>query len=114
MNVIGDLERFFATSLYPLRVPIAIAVAAAFVVIVVIARRRGWIAAARRHPRRSGTALAALMVIGLPVAWLRQICAFSSHETGPLPQAGSATGLSSFEHAISNSVPANVRESRAS
>ena len=54
MNVIGDLERLFATSLYPLRIPIAIAVGLAGVGVIVLARRRGWVAAAGRHPRRSG------------------------------------------------------------
>jgi hypothetical protein len=69
MDVIGDLERLFATSLYPLRVPIAIALAVALVAVAFVARRRGWFAAARRHPRRSGTALAIVLAIGLPVAW---------------------------------------------
>ena len=40
MNLIGDLERLFATSVYPLRVPIAIALFVALVGFVVLARRR--------------------------------------------------------------------------
>ena len=69
MDVIGDLERLFATSLYPLRVPIAIALMFSFMAALIVARRRGWFAAARRHPRRSGTALGIVLAIGLPVTW---------------------------------------------
>ena len=69
MNVIGDLERLFATSLYPLRVPIAIAVGLAGVGLIVRARRRGWVAAAGRHPRRSGLGIVIVLAAGLPVAW---------------------------------------------
>ncbi len=69
MNLIGDLERLFATSLYPLRVPIAIAVMAAIAGLLVLARRRGWFAAARRHPRRTGSVFALALVVGLPLTW---------------------------------------------
>jgi hypothetical protein len=69
MNLIGDLERLFATSLYPLRVPIAIGLVLGLVAIVAIAGRRGWFAAARRHPRRSGALAAIALALGLPIAW---------------------------------------------
>ena len=69
MNLIGDLERFVATNLYPLRVPIAIAFVVIAVGLVAIARRRGWFAAARRHPRRSASLVVVALAIGLPVAW---------------------------------------------
>ncbi len=69
MNLIGDLERLFATSLYPLRAPIAIVVVLALIAIAVVASRRGWYAAARRHPRRSGSVLGLALAIGLPLAW---------------------------------------------
>ena len=69
MEWIGDLERAFATSLYPLRVPIAIGLLVAFVGLVVVARRRGWVGAARRHPGRTTALALALLVIGLPSAW---------------------------------------------
>ncbi len=69
MNVIGDLERLFATSLYPLRIPIAIGLAVAFVGLLGLARRRGWFAAARRHPGRTGALALAVLAIGLPVGW---------------------------------------------
>jgi hypothetical protein len=69
MEWIGELERTFATSLYPLRVPIAIGAVIAFVGLILLARRRGWFAAAGRHPGR--TALVAILATALigPAAW---------------------------------------------
>ena len=69
MEWLGDLERAFATSLYPLRVPIAIGIAIAVVALIVLARRRGWPAAARRHPGRSAVIAVLLLAVGLPTAW---------------------------------------------
>lgn len=69
MNIIGDLERLFATSLYPNRVPIAIAVLVAGVLLLLLARRRGWFAAARRHPGRTAVVVVIALAIGLPSAW---------------------------------------------
>lgn len=69
MNLIGDLERLFATSLYPNRVPIAIAVAVAGVLLLLLAQRRGWFGAARRHPGRTAVVVVLALAIGLPSAW---------------------------------------------
>ena len=69
MNVIGDLERLFATSLYPLRVPIAIGLFVMVVALVILARRRGWCAVARRHPGTTTALIAVVLAIGLPVGW---------------------------------------------
>lgn len=69
MELIGELERLFATSLYPLRVPIAIGLVVALVALLVVARRRGWFAAARRHPGRSAALAAMVLVVGGPIAW---------------------------------------------
>ncbi len=69
MNLIGDLERLFATSLYPNRVPIAIAVVVAGVLLLRVARRRGWFGAARRHPGRTAVVVIIALAIGLPSAW---------------------------------------------
>jgi hypothetical protein len=69
MDILGDLERFVATSLYPLRVPLAIAAALALAGLAWLAHRRGWLAAARRHPLRSGLVLAAILVVVAPPAW---------------------------------------------
>jgi hypothetical protein len=69
MNLIGDLERLFATSLYPNRVPIAIGAAIGTVLLILFARRRGWFTAARRHPGRSAVVLTLALAVGLPSAW---------------------------------------------
>ncbi len=69
MNLIGDIERLFATSIYPLRVSIAIALGLALVGLVVVARRRGWFAAARRHPGRTAALGLMLLTVGVPVAY---------------------------------------------
>ncbi|MGZ8563722.1 MAG: DM13 domain-containing protein [Candidatus Limnocylindria bacterium] len=69
MNLIGDLERLLATSLYPLRVPIAIATILGLVGLALVARRRGWFAAARRHPGRATAVVAVVLAIGLPLGW---------------------------------------------
>lgn len=69
MEWIGELERVFATSLYPLRVPIAIGLVVALVALLLVARRRDWFGAARRHPGRSTALAAAMLLIGGPIAW---------------------------------------------
>lgn len=69
MNLIGDFERLFATSIYPLRVPIAIAFGVGLVGLFIAARRRGWFTAARRHPGRTMALLAGVLAIGLPLGW---------------------------------------------
>ncbi len=66
---LGDLWTTFLTSLYVLRVPIAIGSVIAVVVLAFVARRRGWFGAARRHPARTVALGIALAVIGLPTAW---------------------------------------------
>ena len=69
MEWLGELERTFATSLYPLRVPIAVALAIAFMELVVVARRNDWLGAARRHRARSVALGLALLAGGGPVGW---------------------------------------------
>jgi electron transfer DM13 len=69
MDTLGKIGREFFTALYDLRVPVAIAAMAATVATVAIAWRRGWFAAARRHPMRSGIAFALAVAVGTPVTW---------------------------------------------
>jgi hypothetical protein len=95
MEWIGELERAFATSLYPLRVPIAIGLVIAAVAFVLIARRRGWFAAARRHPARSAALAAVLLVVGGPIAWYLGSPLFirtSLDEPAPVVGAGPTIG----------------------
>ncbi len=69
MDALGRLGRDLFTALYDLRVPVAIGSAVAVVAVVVIAWRRGWFAAARRHPARSAIAIALAAAIGGPLTW---------------------------------------------
>jgi hypothetical protein len=69
MDAIGRFGRDFFTALYDFRVPIATASIAIALAIVLVAWRRGWLAAARRHPMRSAVALVLAMAIGGPLAW---------------------------------------------
>jgi len=69
MEWLGELERAFASSLYPLRIPIAIGLTIAVVALALFARRRGWLAAARRHPMRTSVLALALVAAGGPAAW---------------------------------------------
>lgn len=69
MEFLGDLERAFATWIYPNRVAVAVAVALGLAGLVAIARRRRWDLAARRHPMRALVALALVLVIGGPLGW---------------------------------------------
>jgi hypothetical protein len=69
MEWLGDLERAFAISLFPLRVPIAIGLVGALVALVIVARRRGWLAAARRHRSRTMALTVVALVVALPLGW---------------------------------------------
>ncbi len=69
MDALADFGRVFFNALYDYRLLIAMATIVAAVVVVVIAWRRGWFAAARRHPGRSALALAIALAVGAPLAW---------------------------------------------
>jgi hypothetical protein len=69
MEFIGDLERAFASAIYPNRVLIAIGGAVVVVVLAILARRRRWDRVVRRHPRTAAALAAAALVVGLPLAW---------------------------------------------
>lgn len=95
MEWIGELERAFATSLYPLRVPIAIGGVLALVALVIVARRRGWLGAARRQPGRSAALAAAVLVIGGPIAWyLGSPLFIRTSLAEPVPAASNAPAAS--------------------
>ncbi len=114
MSFIGDLERAFATTLYPLRVPIAIGLAVGLVVLVLLARRRGWFAAARRHPIRTLLLATVLLVVGLPTAWylgsplfIRTTLVEPGPSSGPvpIPSGSTATVSPAGPTAASTQVP---------
>ena len=69
MPSIGDIANDIARTLYEFRIPVAIGSIALAVLAVVVAHRLGWIAAARRHPRRTGAVAAVALAVALPVGW---------------------------------------------
>ncbi|MDP9483903.1 MAG: DM13 domain-containing protein [Chloroflexota bacterium] len=92
MTFIGDLERLFATSLYPLRIPILIGLIALAVALAALAVRGRWDRVAARHRVATGIAIAVLIVVGLPAAWyLGSPLFLSSTLEEPAPVAVGAT-----------------------
>lgn len=69
MDILAEFGRVFFGALYDFRIPVAIGSIAAAIALAVVAWRRGWIAAARRHPGRSKVVLAAALAVGLPLTW---------------------------------------------
>lgn len=69
MEFLDDLSLTVFGALYDLRVPVAIGSVVAVVAMVVLGRRRGWFAAARRHPGRASAVTAIALAIGLPLTW---------------------------------------------
>ncbi len=69
MPSIGDLANDIARTLYELRVPVAIGSFALAILAGLVAYRLGWLAAARRHPRRTVALAAAVLAVTLPVGW---------------------------------------------
>jgi hypothetical protein len=69
MELLGDLERAFASAIYPNRVLIAIVAIVALGALGILAWRRRWDLAARRHPR--GTVAGLVLAVALlgPLGW---------------------------------------------
>ena len=84
--------------IYPNRVAIAIATAAALAVLGVVAWRRGWLAIARRHPGRSAILAVIAVAIALPMTWylasplvIRTTLAEPAPSAAAAPQSAAAT-----------------------
>ena len=66
---LDELQRAFFDSLYTYRIEVAIASVVIAMVVAVVAWRRGWFAAARRHPLRAGALLVVLLAVALPLGY---------------------------------------------
>ncbi len=69
MPSIGDLANDLAQAVYQNRIPVAIGSIAVAVALVILALRLGWVAAARRHPGRTGVVVVIALLVALPVGW---------------------------------------------
>jgi hypothetical protein len=67
MTFIGDLERAFASFIFPNLVPLTILFVVGLIGLALLARRRGWDGVVRRHRRGSVILVAALLAVGIPV-----------------------------------------------
>ncbi len=68
-DALGDLAAAFFNALYELRIPVAIGSVAAVAIAALVAWRRGWVAAAGRHPGRTGVVIALALAVGVPLTW---------------------------------------------
>jgi hypothetical protein len=69
MEWIGDLERGFASAIYPNRVLVAALAIALLVVVALVARRRRWDRWARRRPRLAGGLAVVAVAAAIPLGW---------------------------------------------
>lgn len=67
MRSIGDLANDLAQAVYQNRIPVAIGSITVAVALVILALRLGWVAAARRHPGRTGVVVVIALLVALPV-----------------------------------------------
>ncbi len=69
MPSIGDIANDIARTLYEFRIPVAIGSIVLAILVAVVAHRLGWVAAARRHPGRTGVVAAIALAVALPLGW---------------------------------------------
>ena len=69
MTSIGDIANDVAHALYEFRIPVAVGSIVVVILAILVAHRRGWLAAARRHPGRTGVLVVSLLAVVLPVGW---------------------------------------------
>ena len=87
MPSIGDIANDVARSLYEYRILVAVVSILLAILLAVVAQRLGWLAAARRHPRRTGSIAVAALLVALPMGWYLGSPIFirtSLVEAGPL------------------------------
>jgi electron transfer DM13 len=91
MEWIGDLERGFATWIYPNRVLVALAGVVVVVGVALVAWRQRWDLVARRRPLRAAVVGAAFLAVALPLGWYLGSPLFISNmidEPAPAAAAG--------------------------
>ena len=89
MSFFGELERFFATVIFPNRGLVAVGLLVVVVAFAVLARRGRWDRIVRAHPRPARAILVVVLAVGLPVTWVLASPLFIRSElVEPDPAAG--------------------------
>jgi len=100
MLSLADLGSVVFGSLYEQRVGATILAIALTIGILLVAMRRGWILAARRHPRRTAVLAAPALAVALPIVWYLVSPVFLStsiDEAPPVVVAAKASGRPSAQ-----------------
>lgn len=89
MSFFGELERFFATVIFPNRGLVAVGLLVVVVAFAVLARRGRWDRIVRAHPRPALAILVVVLAVGWPVTWVLASPLFIRSElVEPDPAAG--------------------------
>jgi hypothetical protein len=110
VSFVGDLERLFASSLYPLRIPLFVAGIVVAALVARTARRRGWMGAARAHPGRSAVVLAPILAVALPLGWYLAsplVIATQIDEAPPIAAGSPGPGVAGASPSIVSSPPSS-------
>lgn len=88
MELLGDLERIFAASIYPNRVLIAVTGGVVVAFLATVAWRRRWDRVAKSHPRSTVAGLVIVLAVAGPIGWyLGSPLFLSTTINDPLPIA---------------------------
>jgi Electron transfer DM13 len=89
VSFFGELERFFATVIFPNRGLVAVGLLVVLIALAVLARRGRWDRIVRAHPRPALAILVVVLAVGLPVTWVLASPLFIRSElVEPDPAAG--------------------------
>jgi len=95
VELLGEIERTFATAIYPNRTLVAAIAVAALLVLAALAWRGRWDRAIRRRPARSAAAIVLALVVIVPVGWyLGSPLVLSTTIDEPAPVASPTPGAS--------------------
>jgi hypothetical protein len=108
MPSIGDLANDLARTAYEQRILVAVGSVVLVIALGIVAQRRGWLAAARRHPARTVSVLVIALLVAAPIGWyLGSPIFIRTSLVEPPPTAGAgAPAARSSEATIASTPPA--------